>query len=56
MAMNKEVIKRGTKAFDNHRIETSFGTKPMGARDPVASAKSFVDSKLVIQGLNPLVQ
>jgi len=51
MALNEEVVKRWAKAFDHHRIEASFRTEPMGARDTDAFAKVRIDPKFVVQGM-----
>jgi hypothetical protein len=53
ITFNKEVAKGRAKAFDHHRIEASFRTKPMCARDTDAFAKLYVDTKFVIQGNLP---
>jgi len=53
MALNKEVVEGRAKAFNHHRIEASFPTKPMDARDTNPSAKLHVDAKFMIQGMVP---
>lgn len=52
MAFNKEVLERKTKAINRHRIETSFPTKPMDARDTGPSLELSVDIKLIAQAVN----
>jgi hypothetical protein len=51
-AFDEEVLERKAKAINRHRIETSFPTKPMDARDTGPSLELSVDIKLIAQAVN----
>jgi hypothetical protein len=47
---NKQVFERWTKAVENHGMISTFNAKPIDARNPCASSKFLVNTKLMPKG------